>query len=430
MSTLSLLPTDLPLGTIAPEAPYNKMLAEGIESQKRGQDPTAVELQMLKAAQTELFAWLDDQKEKGIQSYAKLCAERSGFVLTDRGTVDFPWKATDHRRIGFDSDFYAPDLAKRELVPVQLEHTKPRVIVFATGRAFAEKNARLLHLTTKQSLHNAKNVMSAQAYLVGSRLVSGYPQTDVQVVTVAYDMVTSEIETPALRIQAILDPGFMHPVSRMAAERIFGPCVARGHLKRNGTFRRDTSGRILAEPLSSEQIINNLSKIMLVGGSVGCLVCFQALMWLREILYQLGVDDELKREAVQSILCLHLGPTTVIPPDPDVNLFSVVNVNDEFLLCGNDIRAVTKTAADRDCHMVTDPAQPNGRRIVCVVDVPGTLFPKDDGGFSFDPVGTHFGHSLKHYTNRLRTLGLNRVVSRAIEAQGGFMLKDLLDDGP
>jgi hypothetical protein len=41
--------------------------------------------------------------------------------------------------------------------------------------------------------------------------------------------VTSEIETPALRIQAILDPSFMHPVSRLAAERIFGPCVARAH---------------------------------------------------------------------------------------------------------------------------------------------------------------------------------------------------------
>tara|TARA_B100000929_G_scaffold85671_1_gene66955 strand:- start:94 stop:1380 length:1287 start_codon:yes stop_codon:yes gene_type:complete len=428
VSTLSLPPTDLPLGTIAPEAPYNRMLAERIEAQKMGRDPTAVELQMLKAAQTELFSWLDDQKEKGIQAYAKLCAERNGFVLTDRGTVDFPWKATDHRRIGFDSDFYAPDLAKRELAPVQLEPTKPRVIVFATGRAFAEKNARLLHLTTKQSLHNAKNVMSAQAYLVGSRLVPGYPQTDVQVSAVAYDMVTSEIETPALRIQAILDPSFMHPVSRLAAERIFGPCVARAHLKKNGTFRRDTAGRILAEPLSKEQIINSLSKIVLVGGSVGCLVCFQALVWLREILDQLGVDDELKREAVQSILCLHLGPTTVIPADPDVNLLSVVNVNDEFLLSGNDIRAVAKIAADRDCHMVTDPVQPNGRRVVCVIDVPGTLFPKAGGGFCFDPVGTHFGHSLKHYANRLRALGLSRIVGRAIEVQGGFILKDLLDD--
>jgi len=56
------------------------------------------------------------------------------------------------------------------------------------------------------------------------------------------------------------------------------------------------------------------------------------------------------------------------------------------------------------------------------------LFPKDGGGFSFDPVGTHFGHSLKHYSNRLRALGLSRIVGRAIETQGGFILKDLLDD--
>jgi len=56
------------------------------------------------------------------------------------------------------------------------------------------------------------------------------------------------------------------------------------------------------------------------------------------------------------------------------------------------------------------------------------LFPKAGGGFCFDPVGTHFGHSLKHYSNRLRALGLSRIVGRAIETQGGFILKDLLDD--
>ncbi|MBT59497.1 MAG: hypothetical protein CL393_08235 [Acidiferrobacteraceae bacterium] len=63
-----------------------------------------------------------------------------------------------------------------------------------------------------------------------------------------------------------------------------------------------------------------------------------------------------------------------------------------------------------------------------MIDVPGTLFPKAGGGFCFDPVGTHFGHSLKHYANRLRALGLSRIVGRAIEVQGGFILKDLLND--
>ena len=326
---------DLPLGTVAQSAPYNRQLVQAIAAEQAGHTLSERELSTLEAARGHLWDELNAEKAQGMTAYAQRAAAAYGFDLDDCNRLEFPWQETDHHRVGYESHFFESDPESRTLVPATLDHSRKRVIVFATGRAFAEQNARLSHLTTNESLRNARNVMSAQVYLTGSRLVANYPHGSTQVVAVAYDMVASEEETPAIRIQSILEPRFMHPVSIMAAERIFGEMIAIADRHPNGTLVR-SGGKICGTPLPDDQIIRNLSRLVLVGGSVGCCVVHQVIRWLQVMLEDLGVSKPTRVAAMNSTLAIHLGPTTVLPAHEGCNRLSVIGKYDEFVFAGND----------------------------------------------------------------------------------------------
>ena len=431
-SAAPLSPHDLPLGTLEPDASYNQLLAAAIAADKQGQAPTAEQIIELQAARQKLWSRLSARKAEGMESYARYAAAQYDLPLDDEGRLTFSWKTFDHRRVGYESDFYTCDLESRSLVPVSLKHSGPRVIVFATGRAFAEKNSRLAHLSTNEAILNARNVMSAQVYLVGSRLVPDYPDGPSQVAAVAYDMVTSEVETPAIRIQSILDPDYIHPAARMVAERIFGELIADAEFNDNGTFVRNV-GIIKGQPLPADDIITNLSGLVLVGGSVGCSVSHQVYGWLRCLLSDLNVVESTVDEAMKACLNIHLGPTTVLPADKGINRLSVINKSDEFVFAGNDIDGVVRESEATGSHFVPDrsgdhaASEFSGQSYHLVLDVPSTFHHGPDGTV-FDPIGTHFGHSLKHYSNGLRQIGLGSVVGRALDHQGSFQLRDLIQD--
>ncbi len=432
MSEVTLSTKDLPLGTLAPEAPYNQLLARAIAASTAGGAISNEDMSALDLARTELWNELTAMKAEGMPEFARFAASQHDLSLNPDGQLEFAWKSVDHRRIGYESNFYTCDLETRSLKPATLTHPGPRIIVFATGRAFAEKNARLIHLSTNEALRNARNVMSAQVYLVGSRLAPGYPQPPVQVVAVAYDMVTSEVETPAIRIQSILDPTFIHPASMMAAERIFGELVADARFNEDGTFVR-SHGAIQGHPLPDDEILQNLSGLVLVGGSVGCSVAHQVFRWLDQMLAELGVSDQVRKNARRSCLVIHLGPTTVLPADGLTNRLSIINKSDEFVFAGNDIGRTVEASESTGRYFVPDPGPGeeadsfSGHGYHLVLDAPATIHHGPDG-MVFDPVGTHFGHSLKHYSNALRDIGLGSVVQRACDTQGPFVLADLIND--
>ncbi|MFP6750358.1 MAG: hypothetical protein VB855_01665, partial [Pirellulaceae bacterium] len=432
MSDAALSTKDLPLGTLAPEAPYNQLLARAIASTTAGEVISDDDISALDLARKELWSQLTAMKAEGMPEFARFAASQHGLSLDPDGQLEFAWKSVDHRRIGYESNFYSCDLETRTLKPVTLTHPGPRIIVFATGRAFAEKNARLIHLSTNESLKNARNVMSAQVYLVGSRLVSSYPQAPVQVVAVAYDMVTSEVETPAIRIQSILNPTFIHPASMMAAERIFGELIADARFNEDGTFAR-SHGAIQGGPLADDEILRNLGGLVLVGGSVGCSVAHQVFRWLDQMLVELGVSESVRTSARRSCLMIHLGPTTVLPADGFTNRLSIINKSDEFVFAGNDISRTVEESETTGRFFVPDPKAGegaggfSGHGYHLVLDAPATIHHGPDGTV-FDPVGTHFGHSLKHYSNALRDIGLGSVVQRALDTQGPFVLGDLIND--
>lgn len=428
MSNAPLTSRDLPLGTIAPDAPYNILLAETIASAQDGNAPTEDQLDRLQAAQGDLWTELNARKSRGMFEYARFAAGQYGFSLDDSGALEFPWKFTEHHRVGWDSHFYTSDPATKTLTPIQLDNSRPRVIVFATGRAFAEQNARLGELATKEALKNARHVMSAQVYLVGSRLVPDFASGSAQVAAVAYDMVTSEEETPALRTQAILDPSFTHHAAMMAAERIFGPMVGEIETHPTGRFIR-YDGELDGKPLPDDEIINNLSQLVLVGGSVGCVVAHQVWHWLDGILTELKVSETVRDEAMRSFLVVNLGPTTMLQTDPRMNRLSVINRFDEFVFAGNDVAPIAAAADDLGSPFVPAGDSTGGTRSSeyhVVLDVPATFFGGPEGRI-FDPVSTHFGHSMKHYTNGLRDLGVSDVIGQTLQRHGAFVLGDLID---
>ena len=424
-STLTI--QDLPLGTVFPDAPYNQLLLEAIASQKAGEIVPDLSLAALEQNRLDLWEQSNALKNQNLREYGLHTARCYGFATRD-GELDYPWMETEHRRVGYGSNYYTCDLEQKTLVPASISNDKPRVIVFATGRAFAEKNARLGEITAEDAVEKARDIMSAQVYLVGSRLVPGYQEGDVDVVAVAYDMVTSEEETPALRIQNLLNPDYRHPVSILAAERIFGPMIAEAEAyPTGGLVRRD--GRIVGKPLPDDQIIANLSGLALVGGSVGCIVSIQAARWLDHLLKELGVSDAVREEAARAFLVINLGPTTPISAG-DTNLLSVINIRDEFVFSGNHIEPHEIRAANSGRCVIADEGQSevsSATGWTVVLDAPGTLTPTADG-LHFDPLRTHFGHSLKHYANGLRDIGLSSVVGRALAHQGAFRLGELIAD--
>jgi hypothetical protein len=251
MGNVDLTVTDLPLGTLFPDAPYNTHLLKAIASQKAGAAISSEEIAELEQKRLALWETALAIKSKGMHAFAQFAAKQYGFGVTDDNRLTFEWKTADYRRVSYDSDFLACDAKEKRLFPVSLGKDQKKVIVFATGRAFAEKNARLGAIEPESATENARRVMSAQVYLVESRLVPA--DADAQVVAVAYDMVTSEEETPALRIQAILDPTFLHPVSIRAAERIFGPLIAEAETFPTGRIvRRDKRLTSRRSPAASD----------------------------------------------------------------------------------------------------------------------------------------------------------------------------------
>lgn len=427
MTNSTLAIQDLPLGTVFPDAPYNQLLLEAIAAQKAGESVSESFLAALEQTRLDLWEQSNTLKNHNLLEYGLHTARCYGFATRD-GELDYPWMETEHRRVGYGSNYYTCDLERKTLVPASISNDKPRVIVFATGRAFAEKNARLGEISAEDAVEKARDIMSAQVYLVGSRLVPGYREGEVDVVAVAYDMVTSEEETPALRIQNLLNPDYRHPVSILAAERIFGPMIADAEAyPTGGLVRRD--GRIVGKPLPDEQILANLSGLALVGGSVGCIVSIQAARWLDHLLKELGVSDVVRKEAARAFLVINLGPTTPISAG-DTNLLSVINIRDEFVFSGNHIEPHEARAANSGQCVIADEGQSDVGSTTgwtVVLDAPGTLTPTTEG-LKFDPLRTHFGHSLKHYANGLRDIGLSSVVGRALAHQGAFRLGGLIAD--
>ncbi len=419
--------TDLPLGVAATEHPYNALVARGIERLDAGEEIAAGDIEEIERQRVRIWAELQARKDRGMKEYMRDIARRYGFAL-DGGGLRFDWKREGFARVGFDSDFYGCDLATRSLKPVALDPDRPRFLVFSTGRAFAERNARLLHLTPAEAMDNARDIMSAQSYLVASRLVPEAGAGAAQVAAFAYDMVTSELEVPAIRLQAVLEPGFVHPVCRLAAERIFGPLAADAELTQSGVFARE-GGRILGRRKSEDELIHGLGGLVLVGGSVGCLLVLQIGRCLAELLAELGFSPAAVDRALSSFLVLNLGLASMPENDARINQLAVVNRWDEFVCAGHDTRPLLAAAEGTRRRLVPyrDPdGRTSDRNQVVVLDVPATVYRDREGCPVFDPDGTHFGHSLKHYLNDLRDRGLPALFERLFACRRPFDLLDLV----
>ena len=429
MAQRQLAITDLPLGIAATEDAYNALLAGAVQRLDAGEQILAGEIAALRRTRRAVWSSLQARKDRGMVEYTRDMARAYGFDFAGDGGLRFEWKREDHARIGFDSQCYGCDRATRSLVPVELAAGRPRMVVFSTGRAFAERNARLLHLTPEQAMANARDIMSAQAYLVDSRLVAAAAPGEVAVAAFAYDMVTSELEVPAIRLQAVLAPGFVHPVCPLAAERLFGPLIADAELTDRGTFAR-RGGRIRGRRRPDDDVIEALGGLVFVGGSVGCLLALQIGRCLAGLLAELGFSDGFVDRALGTFLVLNLGLASMPEVDPRINHLAVVNRWDEFVYAGHDTAPLV-TAAERAGRRLVpyrDAAgrQP-GRSRVLLLDVASTVHEDPQGQLVFDPDGTHFGHSIKHYLNALRDRGVPALLERYFALGGPFDLAELIE---
>ena len=355
-----------------------------------------------------------------MEEYARFVAGQYGFAVDSQDKLAFGWKSEGHGRVGYESDYYRSDPQLKKLVPTPLDHTRPRIIIFSTGRAFAEKNARLTHLSSEEALEHARFVMSAQGHLVQSRLVPAEQREQIQVAAFAYDMVESDQEVPAIRMQMLLDPDFIHPVAAMTAERVFGDWIAEAEFNSNGTLARH-NGAIQGKARPDDEIIQGLNGLILVGGSIGCVMAFQAARWLERMLDELGVSEKVRLTAIRSFLLLNLGPTTVIPADSPFNRIDVINTADEFVFAGNNVASTINRANETGSCLVPDP-EPSGHGFSLVFEGPGSVFDTPEGKV-FSPDSTHFGHSMKFYANWLRDIGFPSVIERTLQTQGALDLE-------
>ncbi|MEE2840464.1 MAG: hypothetical protein VYC91_08015 [Acidobacteriota bacterium] len=423
MSPGKLAVKDLPLGMIAGTARYNLLAAESIELLGKGQEISAERIQELEKSRDDLWREIQERKDEGMPEYARFVAGQYGFGIDPQGNLTFSWKSEGHNRIGYQSDFYKSDPQLKKLVPTPLDHSRPRMIIFSTGRAFAERNARLMDLSSEEAIEHARFVMSAQAHLVESRLVGAEQRDNTQVVAFAYDMVESDQEVPAIRMQMLLDPDFIHPVAAMTSERVFGDLIAKAEFNSNGTLVRH-QGTIQGTPRADDEIIDHLSGLILVGGSIGCVMAFQAVQWLDRMLGELGVSKRVRQEAGQSFLLLNLGPTTVLPEDRPFNRIDVINRVDEFVFAGNDVAPIIARADETGRCLVSGP-EPGGHVFSLVFDGPGSVIDTAEGKI-FDPDSTHFGHSMKFYANWLRDIGFPSVIERTLQTRGTLDLGGII----
>ena len=138
MSPGKLAVQDLPLGMIAGTARYNLRAAESIELLGKGQEISAKRIQELEKSRDDLWREIQERKDEGMPEYARFVAGQYGFGIDPHGNLTFSWKSEGHNRIGYQSDFYKSDPQLKKLVPTPLDHSRPRMIIFSTGRAFAE----------------------------------------------------------------------------------------------------------------------------------------------------------------------------------------------------------------------------------------------------------------------------------------------------
>ncbi len=430
MSRQQLAVTDLPLGIAATEHPYNALIARGIGRLDAGDEISARDIEIMARERLRVWSAIQTLKDQGMKGYARGIAHSYGFELDGDGGLRFDWKREGFARIGFESQCYGFEPATKTLEPVDLDVERARLVVFCTGRAFAERNARLLHLTPEQSMDNARDIMSAQSYLVQSRLVPDAGPSAPQVAAFAYDMVTSEYEVPAIRLQAVLEPEFVHPVCTHIAERLFGPLIADAELTERGTFvRRD--GKIRGRLKSDEEVVRAIDRLVLVGASVGCLLALQAGRYLASLLAELGASSSLIDEALGAFLVLNLGLASMPEVDPRINHLAVINRWDEFVYAGHDTAPIVARAERTHRRLVPyrDAAGREGvRSHVVLLDVPATVGEDDKGRAVFDPDGTHFGHSMKHYVNALRDRGLPRLLERFFSIRGPFEIGELVEE--
>ena len=419
MSSAQLAVKDLPLGMIAGASRYNLLVAESMELLGSGQEVSAARIQELESSRDDLWSELQERKDRGMGEYARYVAGQYGFGIDPQGNLTFSWKREGHNRVGYQSDFYKSDPQLKQLVPTSLDPGRPRIIIFSTGRAFAERNARLMDLSPEEAIEHARFVMSAQTHLVETRLIGAEQRGNTQVAAFAYDMVESDQEVPAIRMQMLLDPDFIHPVAAMTSERVFGDLIAEAEFNSNGTLVRQ-QGVIQGKPRSDDEIIERLSGLILVGGSIGCVMAFQSAQWLDRMLGELGVSKRVREKACQSFLLLNLGPTTVLPADSFFNRIDVINRVDEFVFAGNNVAPIIQRADQTGCCLVSNPGS-SGHVYSLVFEGPGSVFDTPEGKV-FDPDGTHFGHSMKFYANWLRDIGFPSVMDRVLETRGGVDL--------
>jgi hypothetical protein len=416
---------ELPLGIVLPEDPYNQHVCRALAAMDES-PPNLAEIEVIEEKRRAIWQSIQKIKDQGMVDFAQHVARQYEFPLKSDGSLDYPWQTDGFVRIDYDSQFYTCDPTNKAFKAVELDPDKPKIVLFATGRAFAQRNARLLNLSSEEALKNARYVMSAQTHLLRSRLV---PKPGRQVFAMAYDMVLSEFETPALRLQSILDPDYIHEVSRLSAERVFGPLIADAEMTSDGLFQR-VNGKIQGRALNAADIIHNIQGTVLAGGSIGCVIAAQASHCLSALLEELKVESGVIDDVMKSFLLFNFGPTTHLKIDPRSNHFSVINHNDEFVFAGHNVAPLIQRSKAAGLSLLPD--RPDGdpsqaRHWTQVIDGPGVSFPGADGELVFDPDATHFGHNLKQYMNNLRDRGFAHLFERVFENKGPFCLGEMIE---
>ncbi|MDF1663834.1 MAG: hypothetical protein P1V97_18835 [Planctomycetota bacterium] len=416
---------ELPLGVVFPDDEYNAHLCKAIAAMETKQ-PELAEIKAIEEKREAIWNRIQELKDKGMRGFAQHVSTQYQFQLRDDGALNYPWQDCDFVRVPGTSQFYTCHPETKAFEARDLDHDRPKVILFATGRAFAQRNARLLHLTTEESIQNACGIMSAQIHLLRSRLI---PQKDGQLLAYAYDMVKSEFETPALRLQSILDPDFIHEGAKRSAERVFGPLIAEAEFDRAGRFKRE-NGVIVGEKRSSEDMLKRIQNTVLVGGSVGCVIVGQATRHLVSLLEELKVDSETVDEVMKSLTICNFGPTTHIPIDSRINYLAFINRHDEFVYAGHNTGPYLKESKATNSILISHDSPENAkesRHWTALIEGPGVSFPGADGELVFDPDATHFGHNMKQYMNILKERGFQALFSDILGQPKSYCLGASLD---
>ena len=100
MSEISLDTTDLPLGTVFPDHPYNHLLLKLIRLANGGGTPSQEALAELENHRRALWQHANELKDNDLEGYGRLAAKQYGFKV-EGNRLDYPWMTTDYRRVGY-----------------------------------------------------------------------------------------------------------------------------------------------------------------------------------------------------------------------------------------------------------------------------------------------------------------------------------------